>query len=271
MARFVTGARRPGDPDRGLTPNEAAQVADALANSVLVVPREQLPPNARGSLRTTGEKPDAFAQLRISDAITDGKFFNSPDEFAAAMIENLGLRGTFFHELGHLIDLRTGMTNPILQNIGARAGVKLPLNNLGLTDKVVAGMQALSQRNRPWLWDDEAMVERWRAQARAAGFELDPFREQGMRFEQNQYRNSFRELTADAIALYLRDPATAKRLAPETTAWIRNLANNNPKTNPIVQFMTFAGISAVGLSSRDSEGRSLLDRALERAAVTAAK
>lgn len=75
---------------------------------------------------------------------------------------------------------------------------------------VTAGLQKMSQRYRPEAWESGPNV-----------YAADPG-----------------ETVADAIALYLIDPALAKRLAPDAAAWVRSAANRDDQVRRHVIFNT---------------------------------
>lgn len=75
---------------------------------------------------------------------------------------------------------------------------------------VAAGLQKMSQRYRPEAWEGGP----------------------------NLYAADPGETVADAIALYLTDPALAKRMAPDAAAWVRSAANRDGRVRRHVIFNT---------------------------------
>ena len=56
------------------------------------------------------------------------------------------------------------------------------------------------------------------------------------------------EYWAEAIRAYMTDPNYIKTVAPKAAARIRELVNNNPRLNKIIQFNSVAGAGALGAS-----------------------
>lgn len=65
-----------------------------------------------------------------------------------------------------------------------------------------------------------------------------------------------RELIAEAIRAYMRDPNYIKTVAPKTAARIREYVNANPNLNKVIQFNSMGGgVAAAGYGLQDQESQ----------------
>jgi hypothetical protein len=137
------------------------------------------------------------------------------------------------HETGHALDHKSGKGGP-WDGMAISSSIGKELRGAGLfhpTRDEVHELHLLSKRARPVLWSDDATLAR-----HYPGHDPKALR---------SYRQSYEELLADAISVYMREPLAAKAIAPNATARIRKFVNSSK----IKDIISFASISGVALSS----------------------
>ncbi len=93
-------------------------------------------------------------------------------------------------------------------------------------------MVKLSKQNRPGLWDFDAVRKAGQLKGKSKT-EIDTVMEARM-----AYMNSARELMADSIAVYMRDPKFAKTAGPKAAKFVRDLVNDDPRAGRRANFVT---------------------------------
>ncbi len=248
-------------------------------------------PDATASIGVAQEfvpLPDNIAELlddgrAASLAVLTGRagdaesFVLSPEEWTQAYLrtaeEGGDLPMIFAHELGHLIDLRAGGWQEAWDRIAAKNGfpgltrnehAKALIKEAGrdaFPKDLVDDMARLSKLYRPEMWDLKKLENRIRADIKkgknpfpsATGGQNDTADTQVKRAVEARlaYMNSARELIADTIAMYMLDPALTKKQAPAAAKFVRDLVNDDPKVNPIIQFNVGAPLFGLGLGEED--------------------
>ena len=228
VAKFVAGVRYAGSAeDVPLSTDETAQIGYAIAKFVRVRTAEELGRDGVGKIRGRFVRMGPSGFIEISDALTGGKFLKTPEEMAEAMRENPDAWVTFPHEVGHAIEHKAVLQNH-LRMIDRPA-------TADVAETILDEMRSLSVHHRPWLWND-------------VGRGAD-------RLESvSAYRNSWTELMADSVSMYMKDPGHVKEYAPEFAAFLRAHVNSHDQLSKIIQFAGMAPVLLPGVAPREREG-----------------
>ena len=219
IAEFVAGRRREAGVDEALRPEELVE----------------------GAARLTGSNPSP-SPARALPREAAGAFLRreGPEGPIYSILYNKDLRPddaqrVIYHEFGHAIDELAGRisTDGIVNDLRRL----YDLGNGG-------GFRTAKARSAAPDAPLPEVPQRYRTRPEDFGYRGDA---------------ASRELMAEAIRAYAQDPNFIKSDFPKVAARIRQWANENPRTNRVIQFNTLAPIGAGGLLGASLAGAPELD------------
>lgn len=262
---------------RGMSPHTEGYIQPGVAGYLDPQHAQPIIALSMGAVPQPPVSLDALIAARHAERI-DNPLTGNPDvvafsrdawvaqwlDYRQNMLPALGIQvddwpNVMIHEVGHLIDMRAGSFKEAIDRLGPLVGgdegqkIKAVatedsranlLYEAPFDRETIDEMVELSRLNRPDLWDFEGT-------RRDYG--------DGVAEAQENYAYTMRELMADTIAVYLKDPALTKRIAPRAAKHVRDLVNENPSVNPIVQFnslvpLVIPAAGAGALGEEDDDG-----------------
>lgn len=190
---FIAGMAEPDGTMKGLSTPEIRAVAKSIAQVV-----EGMHLNTNGLYDRTSNS------IRVGQNL-------SPEEHSRV----LG------HETGHAIEA--------LANVADILGTtkdKDPVKGL----QIAKELQAVSRLERPHLWNDAEVEQRFGPSAKAIP----------------EYRTRLDELLADGFRHYMTNPASFKKVAPLAARFMRDLVNPS-KIGKVITFTSLAGLALPGI------------------------